>query len=416
MNMQVTPRKANTDLPTRHDVASGGGCVFLIGGAALIAALVDLFLHPQQQRQFDHGQQGAVAPVKIAVAEEHNMPVIERTIRTVVLNSTVSVTARVQGRTKAAGRRKKNNEQEDGAGGDPQVWIRLPRARALEKARAQMPMPGSRRRNKRTGDAQQKSAADQRQCSGRLYDRQGNAEAARLNLQFTEIRSPIDGKTGPILIQPGNVILVAGITATVAPLVTITQIQPIKISFACTQADLPHRARARSASCRRRILLHDVGGEDLAAPVDFISNTVNATSGTIELRATFLNADSALVPGQLVNVVVELANIPHAIVVPREAVNTGPAGQYIYTVNDKVAVQEPVKVLFDDSTDVAIQGNFKAGDKVIIDGQLRVVPGAKVSFAPAKPAVKNKPVPGPDNEDAATARGWSSATPMRAGS
>jgi multidrug efflux system membrane fusion protein len=137
------------------------------------------------------------------------------------------------------------------------------------------------------------------------------------------------------------------------------------------------------------------------APVDFISNAVNATSGTIELRATYANADSALVPGQLVDVVVELANIPHAIVVPREAVNTGPTGQYIYTANDNIAVQQPVKVLFDDSTNVAIQGNFKAGDKVVIDGQLRVVPGAKLSFTPAKPGAKDKPVPGRGNEDAA---------------
>ncbi len=160
---------------------------------------------------------------------------------------------------------------------------------------------------------------------------------------------PIDGKTGPIMIQPGNVILVTNVTQSTAAMVNITQIKPIKISFSLPQADLPRiQARAHGKGLEARILLHNVGGEDLVAPVNFVSNQVNAGTGTIELRATFPNADSSLVPGQLVDVVVELADIPGAIVVPREAINTGPDGQFVYTANDNVAVQEPVKVLFDD--------------------------------------------------------------------
>ena len=120
------------------------------------------------------------------------------------------------------------------------------------------------------------------------------------------------------------------------------------------------------------------------APVDFISNAVTNTTGTIELRANYANADLSLVPGQLVDVTVALANIPHATTVPREAVNTGPDGQFVYAVKNGTAQQGMVKVLFDDGTDDAISGGLKPGEQVIIDGQLRVIPGAKVTITGEK--------------------------------
>ena len=132
------------------------------------------------------------------------------------------------------------------------------------------------------------------------------------------------------------------------------------------------------------------GGKDLVAPVDFISNAVTNATGTIELRATYPNEDMALVPGQLVDVTVGLASIPNALIVPREAVNTGPEGTFVYAVRDSAAVQVPVRVLFDDTVNGAVQGNLRAGDQVIVDGQIRVVPGAKVNIIGAKPAAGNR--------------------------
>src|ERR1043166_5633237 len=125
--------------------------------------------------------------------------------------------------------------------------------------------------------------------------------------------------------------------------------------------------------------MRNIGGATFSQPVDFIGNIVSATSGTIELRATFPNEDSALVPGQLVDVVVEMNNIPNAIVIPREAVNDGPDGQYVYVVENDRAVQHNIKPIFDDGKNVAIEGDLKPGDKVIIEGQLRVLPGGQVS-------------------------------------
>ena len=115
----------------------------------------------------------------------------------------------------------------------------------------------------------------------------------------------------------------------------------------------------------------------LSAPVDFTSNIVSNQSGTIELRATFPNADLSLVPGQLVNVTVQLNDIPHALVVPRDAVNDSPGGSFVFVVKNGKAAQTPVTVLTDDGTNAAISGaGVRAGDTVVIEGQLRVTPAA----------------------------------------
>jgi multidrug efflux system membrane fusion protein len=227
----------------------------------------------------------------------------------------------------------------------------------------------------------------------------GMVEVARLNLEFTQIRSPVDGKTGPILLQPGNLVSVNGGTA---PLVTITQIRPIKVSFNLPQADLPRiQARAAKGTLSALINLHSLGGKSVSAPVNFVSNVVNS-SGTIELRATFPNLDGALVPGQLVDVTVSLDDIPGAIVVPRIAVINGPEGNYVYRVSpERVVAQVPVTVQFDDGTEMAVQGDLKSGDQVITDGGLRVLPGSHVTAARSA----GSPANGKGQRDAGRAKG-----------
>jgi multidrug efflux system membrane fusion protein len=182
--------------------------------------------------------------------------------------------------------------------------------------------------------------------------------------------------------------MVAAATAstTASSLVSINEIQPVKISLSLPQSDLPRiQEMQRTKGLTITIALHDAGGtEDIKVPVNFISNAVTGTTGTIELRASYPNQDMALVPGQLVDVVVALSEIPHATLVPREAVNTGPDGQFVYAVKDGIAQQVPVKVLFDDGVNDAISGSLRKGDQVITEGQLRVIPGAKVTISGAK--------------------------------
>jgi len=211
-------------------------------------------------------------------------------------------------------------------------------------------------------------------------------ESARLNVEFTTIRAPINGKTGPILIQPGNMIAASTASTNATPLVTINEIQPVKISLALPQSDLPRiQEMQRTKGLTITVALHEAGGgSDIQVPVNFIGNAVTNTTGTIELRASYDNPDMALVPGQLVDVTVALSEIPNATLVPREAVNTGPDGQFVYAVKDGTAQQVPVRVLFDDGVNDAISGNLHKGDQVITEGQLRVIPGAKVNVSGAK--------------------------------
>jgi multidrug efflux system membrane fusion protein len=113
--------------------------------------------------------------------------------------------------------------------------------------------------------------------------------------------------------------------------------------------------------------------------VDFVSNMVSNQSGSIELRASFPNGDLSLVPGQLVNVTVELNDIPEALVLPRDAVNDSPGGSFVFVVKNGKAIQTPVEILTDDGTNVAISGKgVTPGDVVVVEGQLRVTPGGAV--------------------------------------
>ena len=379
MNVQVPP--THVELDFEQDEKRGSPWrKYLAGGIALVLIVGGYWYYTNNQDAGNAGRSHlqTAAPVKVAMAEQRDMAVIENTIGTVVANSSVSVTARVQGQlTKAY-----FHEGQLVKAGDLLFQIDpAPFQAAYDATLATL--AGAKTNAERSASLlKQNAIAPQTNDDNQsLYlQAKANAEAARLNLQFTQIRSPIDGKTGPILLQPGNLVSVNGLTA---PLVTITQIQPIKVSFNLPQADLPRiQARAQKpGGLTAQINLHDAGGKDISAPVNFISNMVNATSGTIELRATFANTDSALVPGQLVDVVVELADLPNAIVVPRDAVNTGPTGTYVYVVTpERVAESRPVKVAFDDGTNVAVVGNVHGGDQVITDGQLRVIPDGKVTI------------------------------------
>ena len=375
MNVQMPPTRGDQDF--QQDEHRSPLRKYLVAGLALLLILGGYWYYTNHETAGNAGRRvQTAAPVKVAVAHQRDMAVIERTIGTVVANSSVSVTARVQGQlTKAF-----FSEGQLVKAGDLLFQIDPTPFQAAYDATLATLAGAKTNADRSASLLKQNAIAPQINDNNQsLYlQAKANAEAARLNLQFTQIRSPIDGKTGPILLQPGNLVSVNGLTA---PLVTITQIHPIKVSFNLPQADLP-RIQVRTkqpGGLTAQVKLHDAGGEDVSAPVNFISNMVNATSGTIELRATFPNIDSALVPGQLVDVVVELATLPNAIVVPREAVNTGATGTYVYVVTpERVATTRSVKVAFDDGINDAVTGDVHDGDQVIVDGQLRVIPGGKV--------------------------------------
>ena len=360
---------------------------------ALVIASVVLVAGGAAYFLFGAGQQkerARPAPAVVtAMAIAKDVVVVEHTVGTVVANTTVQVGAQVTGQLQRAAFQEGQIVKQ----GDL-LFVIDPRPfqAALQQAEATLAKDEAQRVNavitKKRYDAlyaqnaissSQKDTADATAKSAIATVAGDAAEvtAAKLNLGYTEIRSPVTGKTGPILIQPGNLVSANGAN----PLVVLTQIEPVKISFALPQSDLAAiQARDKAGKLIAMLDLHDPRAPKLSAKVDFISNQVSNTTGTIELRANFDNRDHTLVPGQQVDVDVALNNLPKATVVPREAVNEGPNGRYVFVVGkDQIAEMRSVTLLYDDgSTFVAIKG-IKPKDRVIVDGQLRVLPGAKVT-------------------------------------
>ena len=213
---------------------------------------------------------------------------------------------------------------------------------------------------------------------------QAMVENARLQLSYTEIRAPIDGRTGNVLIHQGNVVKANDVGN---PLVVITRIHPIYVTFSVPEQYLDRIKRYRAAG--------ELGVEaSVQVPADravrgelsFINNVVDATTGTIQLKATFQNADNALWPGQFVNVVLTLTTERGALVVPSRAVQPGQQGPYVFVVKPDLTVENrPVVVAFADGPNSVIAKGLAAGERVVTDGQLRLLPGTRVEIKTPEP-------------------------------
>jgi multidrug efflux system membrane fusion protein len=383
MNVQINP------LPTppvrdddRDDGPSGRARSLAIGGAALALALGGFWYFSHSSAP--PARRAQAAPVKVASVAIGNMPVIERTIGTVMANSTVQINARIQGQMIKA----YFKEGQMVKAGDVLFQIdSRPYQATYDNALAQLATAKAKADRYTRLTAQNAIAGQQFDDAQADYlEAKAAVESARLNVEFTTIRAPVNGKTGAILIQPGNMVAASTASTNATPLVTINEIQPVKVSVSLPQSDLPRiQEMQRTKGLTLTVAMHEAGGgSDIQVPVNFIANAVTNTTGTIELRATYDNPDMALVPGQLVDVTVALSEIANATLVPREAVNTGPDSQFVYAIKDGAALQVPVKVLFDDGVVNAVSGNLKKGDLVVTEGQLRIIPGAKVNITAAK--------------------------------
>jgi len=356
-------------------------------GTMALACVLGIYWHYAGTGAHTPAPADKTVPVRVATVERRRMAVVEHTVGTIVAAATVQVTARVEGTLESAAFKEGSFVQR----GDLLFQIDpRPFQAAVDQASATLQRDQALLENARRDLGRYQDLYRRHTISAQLHDTsstnvavlaatvaadKATLELARINLGYTRIRSPIDGKTGPLLVQPGNMVAAASGT----PLVTIAQIQPVKLSFNLPQSDLPRiHARLESHPILAEIDLPGAHGAALSAPVDFTSNAVSSQSGTVELRANFGNADFSLLPGELVNVRVTLDDIPDALVVPHDAINEGPDGPYVYQVQDGRAVQRDIKVLFDDSRNVAVSGDLRPGEQVIVEGQLRVTPGARV--------------------------------------
>jgi multidrug efflux system membrane fusion protein len=210
-------------------------------------------------------------------------------------------------------------------------------------------------------------------------------ENVRVQLGYTEIRAPIAGRTGSVLMNQGTVVKANDVGN---PMLVINRIHPIYVVFSVPEAQLVAIKRYRAGG--DLLVEAQVTGERagvVRGRLTFVNNTVDPSTGTIQLKATFENTEDALWPGQFVNVALTLTKQVGAVVVPSQAVQSGQKGPYVFVVKpDQTVEARPVVPGTPDGRDVVIASGLAAGERVVTDGQLRLVPGARVDVKPAAAA------------------------------
>lgn len=205
-------------------------------------------------------------------------------------------------------------------------------------------------------------------------------ESTRLQVEFATIRAPIDGRAGKIMIPQGNLVKANDTNA----LVVINQLTPIYVNFAVPEQFLP-QIRAALRSGPAAVDLSATGGDGTVAHVAgtlaFIDNSVDIATGTIKLRASVPNQHASLWPGQFVSAALTLGEQRNAVVVPSEAVQMGPEGAYVFIVDAAAHAQmRKVRVGRSAGEETLIAKGLEGGEKVVVDGQSRLLPGTLVSI------------------------------------
>jgi membrane fusion protein, multidrug efflux system len=207
------------------------------------------------------------------------------------------------------------------------------------------------------------------------------AENARLQLSYCEIRSPMDGRTGNLMVHLGNLVRPNDVTA----LVVINQVSPVYVQFSIPQSGFDSiRAHGRVGDLPVTASAPQGGAPLATGRLSFVDNVIDAATGTISLKAKFENQNRVLWPGQFVNVAMTLGHKPAAVVVPAQAVQNGQKGQYVYVVVAGNAVEmRPVSTSNATAEEVVIEKGVRAGETVVTDGQIRLTPKSKVDVKSA---------------------------------
>ena len=210
-------------------------------------------------------------------------------------------------------------------------------------------------------------------------------ESAKLNLEYTTIHSPIDGRAGHRLVDMGNVV-----SANTTTLLTIQRMDPIYADFTVTEADFSEVQRNSAKHTLRVEVRLPEDSKPAVGQLTFLDNSVQGSSGTVLLRATVPNAGEHLWPGQFVNVRLILATLPKAVLVPAAAPQDSAKGPFVYVVkSDSTAELRPVKLGQRQGELVVIEQGLQPGENVVMNGQIGVMPGGKVKVvtdAPSAPA------------------------------
>jgi membrane fusion protein, multidrug efflux system len=376
------------------------GILSKVGAAGLVASLVvaGWFIVSDMGRDRARAAGSAqVPPVPVVtdVAATKDMPVLVRGIGTVQAYETVAVKTRVDGQiVKVA-----FTEGQFVKAGDLLFQIDPAPLQAVldhanaAKQRDEAQLAGARLDLERYGKLigsgyQSRQSYDQQHATvdaltATVALDQATIDTAKVNLAFTDIRAPIDGRTGQRLVDVGNVLQ----ANQAVPLVNITRIKPIFVNFTVPQdvTDAIRRAQA-AAPLAVMAFAADDKTQLSQGKLTLIDNQIDQATGTLRLKATFENADERLWPGEFVNVRLVIDTRVAAVTVPERAIMQGPEGYYAYTVNpDNTVQRHPVDVAgMQDGLAVVTQG-IASGDKVVVDGQYRLSEGSRVKIDTASP-------------------------------
>jgi membrane fusion protein, multidrug efflux system len=230
-----------------------------------------------------------------------------------------------------------------------------------------------------TGSQADQAEATAASAAATVAADQANVSKAALDVANSTIRAPISGRTGSLLVRQGNLVK----ANSNPPLVVINQIQPILVRFAIPQSQLPdiQKYYRGGNALQVRATPSEGSGVPLMGTLAFIDNSVDSTTGTVLLKARFDNPEATLWPGQYTNVALQLYVDPNALTLPAPAVMTGQQGTYVYTIDSAgSAKQRPVQVARTVDSLAVISSGLKEGERVVVDGQSRLIPGSKVTI------------------------------------
>ncbi len=360
-------------------------------GVLLAAALAACSKGAQDQAQ---KKQMPPAPVKVAAAVKKDVPLRLNVTGSVEAYATVSITSQISGQIEKI----HFKEGEQVAKGsllatiDPRPFKTAVAQAEAALARDTVQLNNARRDAERNESlardgvvprqqADQASAAADSLAATVAADK-ASLENARLQLAYCYIHSPIDGQTGSVQLDEGNLI-----KANDKTMVTIFQVKPVYVSFALPQAQLA-AVRENMAQGRLKVTATPEGVRGAEGSLVFIDNGIDPATGTIRMKASFANGGGRLVPGQFVNVSLTLTTEKDALTIPSHAVMNGQKGEYVFVVKNGMAEMRPVTVRRSFGGDALIENGLAEGDTVVTDGQIQVIPGGPVK--PAESGEKGK--------------------------
>ena len=339
-------------------------------------------------RQPDHQSQPSAAPVHVATVGRGDFPVFLSGLGTVQPTNTVAVRSRVDGQIEKVGFEEGQMLKE----GDLLVQIDpAPFQAILDQAVAKLAQDQASLNNAKQDFDRTSILAKQGNATQQLLDQrvasvasqtalvqadQAAIESAKVQLAYTTIRSPLSGRAGFRLIDPGNIVHANDQTG----MLTVTQLQPITVVFTAPEQQLPAIAEALKQGPLPTTAFSSDGQKRLAeGTLTLIDNQVDTASGTIKLKATFDNPDNALWPGLSVSTRLLVRTIKSVVVIPDTAVQRGPSGLYAYVVTpDDRAELRNLKVGLIGDGQAVIEAGLEPGERVITSGHYRVLPGGHV--------------------------------------